>query len=269
MKKVLSAVILIPPFYIWVAYGSSLSFFAVVSVASLIGLLEFYRMIEAAGVNCFKWLGLTASVLLSLSFFLDQSRLSQLLITSAFLAILIYRLFLKDELKAAIQGMAATFFGLFYISWMLSYLILMRGLQRGREYIVFLFLVIWLGDAFAYIFGKAFGVRKLAPRVSPNKTLEGSAASFGGNLLGAVIGKFWVMSDLGLGSSMAIALILGLLGQLGDLSESVIKRGAGKKDSGSLIPGHGGLLDRVDSVLFASPILYYYAEYFLEAKATS
>lgn len=238
-----------------------------VTVAILIGLLEFYRMVEGSGVYCFKWLGLTASMLISLGFFLNESRFSQLLITLAFLAIFIYRLLRKDDPQAAIHGMTATFFGLFYISWMLSYLISMRGLERGREYVVFLFLVIWLGDAFAYIFGKAFGARKLAPTVSPNKTVEGSVASFAGNLIGAVIGKFWVLSDFGLGSAIVIGLILGLFGQLGDLSESVIKRGAGKKDSGALIPGHGGILDRIDSILFTAPILYYYAAYFLEAKA--
>jgi phosphatidate cytidylyltransferase len=135
--------------------------------------------------------------------------------------------------------------------------------NTGARLVLALFLIVWLGDACAYFGGRAFGRRRLAPRVSPNKTWEGLAGNLVGNLGGAAAIKYFVCTDWSLVDATAIALLLGACGVLGDLAESAWKRSAGVKDScfGVRIPGHGGLLDRIDSLALAAPALYAYVHF--------
>jgi len=122
--------------------------------------------------------------------------------------------------------------------------------------VLFLFLIVWGCDSFAYYTGKNFGRRKIAPRVSPNKTWEGTIGGFvGATLIGAAGGTWWLMPELGPVAGAAAGALASTAGQLGDLVESLWKRGAGVKDSGTFLPGHGGFYDRIDSLLFAAPVL--------------
>ena len=149
-------------------------------------------------------------------------------------------------------------FGSVYIGWMLGHLILLRGLECGIALIFFVFLVTWASDTAAYYVGSSFGTHKLAPRTSPGKTIEGAIGGLAGSVVMALVAKFGFMPWLDLRDCLIVGLLLGSIGQAGDLFESRLKRHAGVKDSGTILPGHGGLLDRVDSLIFTTPVFYYY-----------
>ena len=159
--------------------------------------------------------------------------------------------------KGAARGIANGVFVLVFPVWALTHAVLFLGGSQGPIALFYLLLVIWTCDTSAYLFGSAFGKRKLAPTVSPNKSVEGFLAGLVSSLPVSV--AFYYLSSLNWSLSfiMAAGLIIAFAGQLGDLVESAIKRGASVKDSGSLIPGHGGILDRIDSLLFAVPVFYY------------
>lgn len=160
---------------------------------------------------------------------------------------------LKDVLPAL--GMSAA--GLLLIALPLSYMVRLQGLENGRVWLLFTLALVWAGDTLGYFAGRSIGRLPLAPHISPKKTWEGAAANFIGSLLVAAIFSLWL--DVGPIHVVTMAVLANLAGQLGDLLESAYKRGAGVKDSGALLPGHGGLLDRVDALIFAAPVVWVYA----------
>lgn len=161
-------------------------------------------------------------------------------------------------LQGAAAEVASTVFGVLYIALPASYLVAIRGLDSGELWILFLFVMGWANDTFAYYVGRSLGRRRLSPRISPRKTVEGAVGGAAGAMAAA-----WLFAGLaGLPMSPAAAAALSVplaaLAVVGDLSESLLKRSAGVKDSSSIIPGHGGVLDRFDSFLFTTPALYYF-----------
>jgi len=175
------------------------------------------------------------------------------LVVLAFLAA-VAPLFSRVDFASALGGASATAFGVLLVALPATAMCHLR--EYSPRAVLFLFLIVWGCDSFAYYTGKAFGRRKLAPRVSPNKTWEGTIGGLvGATLIGAAGGTWWLLPELGpVGGAIAGALASSA-GQLGDLVESLWKRGAGVKDSGTFLPGHGGFYDRVDSLLFAGPVL--------------
>jgi phosphatidate cytidylyltransferase len=174
----------------------------------------------------------------------------------------------RAPLDRVLPDAAYGLFGLIYIVYPLTLLPLIKAHEDGTGLLVFLFVCVWAGDTLALYIGKNFGRRKLAPRLSPNKTIEGSLASLMGSLLFGM-GVYYLgiyLEDRGYTAlhiaipawqMVLLAIVLNLAAQLGDLLESAIKRGAGVKDSGSMLPGHGGILDRIDALLLAAPVLWY------------
>ena len=166
--------------------------------------------------------------------------------------------FREDNIKTAIDQISFTLFGILYIAGLGGCYLLIRNFEGGNLLILFLFLITWLGDIAAYYWGKNFGKTPLAPIISPNKTVEGAIAGLAGSLIAGLIAGFLFLDHIMIEHCLLVAFICGSIGQLGDLAESLLKRHAGIKDSGNILPGHGGVLDRIDSLLFAGPAFYCY-----------
>ncbi len=190
------------------------------------------------------------------------------LILSGILLLLIAELFRNKG--SAIQNLGSTLLGILYIGAFSSAIIRIREFysdapyyQNGGWIIISIFITLWLTDSAAYFLGSAFGKHKLFPRVSPNKSWEGAIAGFLFSMVTMVVLKAFVLSFLSWIDAVVFGLIIGLFGQIGDLIESLIKRDAGVKDSSNIIPGHGGIFDRFDSLIFSAPIVYLYMYFFM------
>jgi len=153
--------------------------------------------------------------------------------------------------------------GIVYICLYLSFLVTIRNSTDGLLWVFFILLVLWMGDTGAYIVGSMIGRIKLYPAVSPNKTIEGALAGFVFSLATGLAFRAVFLPTISMNHCILLTAGISLIGQLGDLCESVFKRERGLKDSGTILPGHGGILDRIDSLLFAAPFLYYYKAFFL------
>lgn len=163
-----------------------------------------------------------------------------------------------------LKNAAGTILSAVYIGWLFSHLLLLRNLENGWVLILLMLVTTWSTDTFAYFVGIKFGRNKLAPLVSPKKTIEGSL----GGVIGSVFGSFLIYLifnnvDIKLIYILIIGLLAGIIGQIGDLAESALKRLGGVKDSGNIIPGHGGILDRFDSMLFTAPLIYYFSKFII------
>jgi phosphatidate cytidylyltransferase len=180
-------------------------------------------------------------------------------LTLAFSLIALFRL---QEIRQAAAEAALVLMGFLYVPLLLSHLVLIRMLPHGVSWLFLIMVIVMTGDSAAYYVGSSLGKTKIYPAVSPKKSVEGSLGGLAGSVIGAFIAKAVFFPELSPFDCVATALLLGVLGQLGDLFESLIKRSCGVKDSGVIFPGHGGILDRLDSILFAGPAAYYYA-YFL------
>ena len=225
---------------------------------SLLGLAEFYRMALPER----KGAGLAAAFagsLLPLAL-LSHNRTTLLLaLTLSIITFGLVFLFTFRDIKAVAGEVALLFMGFLYVPLLLGHLLLLRGLPMGVQWLFLLSLIVMAGDTGAYYVGCNFGRKKLYPAVSPNKSVEGALGGLAGSIIGAFVAKASFFSSLTVGDCLATALLLGTLGQLGDLFESLLKRSFGVKDSGAILPGHGGVLDRLDSILFAAPAAFYYA----------
>jgi phosphatidate cytidylyltransferase len=287
MTRIISSIVALPILIAVIYFGTSLHFLILLEIAIFIALYEFYRMLERGGEGCYKWAGIAIGILLPIAVFNGSSPYINLLITSSVIIPFVFRIFHgnnpptppfktspsppseggeKGEVKGGQGGfsyIANTILGILYVSLLMSYMILIRGSEyQGRELIFFILIATWMGDTSAYYGGKGLGKHKLAPLISPNKTIEGAVTGLIGSISGAVIAKIWFL-DLDISHTIISGILIAVFGQLGDLGESFIKRNLQVKDSGGIIPGHGGMLDRVDSLLFSSPVFYYYYFYFI------
>jgi phosphatidate cytidylyltransferase len=233
-------------------------FTILVAVWGLLAAYEFYKIVSGK-VPPLVWFGLIWTALFITVPHCTYAHATPVLLTSAVVFSLIW-LLVHPQREGAFLGWAWTIAGILYIGWLLSHLVALRGLDDGRSWVFLALLANFGSDTAAYFAGRALGKHKLAPGISPGKTWEGTIAG----ILGAVIISllFTIPSPLSLPLGYWQAIILGLLisvfGQLGDLVESLLKRNMGVKDSGRLLPGHGGALDRIDSVVFAGVVVYYY-----------
>jgi phosphatidate cytidylyltransferase len=239
-------------------------FLLLVDLIILAGMTEFFRLMEAKGYRPSRLLGYAASVAVSVHVYRGGPALT-LVVTLILLLIMIREIF-RPRVDKAVTNIAVTVLGVMYVGWLASHFVLLRELPGrlgavpdfGARLVFFAALVIWVCDTAAYVVGITIGRRKLIPRVSPSKTWAGA---IGGTLGGALAGWLCAVAFLPFitpFSGALMGLVSAVLGQLGDLVESLLKRDAGIKDSAELIPGHGGILDRVDSLLFSVPVLYYW-----------
>lgn len=235
------------------------AFFISIMALTAAGLYEFFGLIEKKGIHIYKYFGMAIGIIIPLTIFFnfEMSRGWELLfIVVALLSIFILQLKRRDNSQAVV-GISTTFFGILYVSWFLSFLIKIRDFSPGGEfYLLSIILITKSSDIGAYVIGKKWGSHQLLPRISPNKSVEGSLGGLFFSAAAAMLCRpflnfnYLILAALGIG--------LGLLAQLGDLSESLIKRDCQVKDSGRLFPGLGGVLDLVDSLLFTAPVFYFF-----------
>jgi phosphatidate cytidylyltransferase len=230
----------------------------VITLFIIVGLYEFFTMLEKKGLNLYKYFGIGMGTVipLSLVFRFELTRNWELLFIVLALLFLILMQFKRRQNTGVIVDISTTVFGILYVSWFFSFLIKIRYLPGGLGLLVLVLLITKLGDMGAYFVGSSVGRTPLLPRISPKKTVEGAIAGLVFSVLGALITKpFLKFSYIHL---VFLGIFLGLLAQLGDLSESLIKRDCQVKDSGNILPGMGGVLDEIDSILFTAPVFYLY-----------
>lgn len=235
------------------------AFFVLVVISGMFAVGEFYRL--HVGPASWPWWGWAGVAFTGL--FLGSTQWPGLLSERTVLAgtlssALCMPLFSGKPLKDSLLDGMVLIMGVLYVGLSLGYLLLTRAQPDGTMLIFFVVLVTWAGDTGAYIAGKSLGRHALAPIVSPKKTYEGLAGGIVLACLAAVVARAWFLPRFSLVDCLALGLLLTIAGLIGDLAESAMKRHAGFKDSGALIPGHGGMLDRLDSLLFTGPAFYYY-----------
>jgi phosphatidate cytidylyltransferase len=259
-ERLLSVVILLPLFLLLVIYGGKGAFAVLGAAVAAIGLWEFSRMVEgrlgAEGVLVvFGGVGLVG-----LTYFKGVAWLSLGIIF--FLMLLLgIALSQKGEMVERIRKTSSHLLGILYIGGTLSLAVALRKMSGGEGYILLACGIVWAGDTIAFYTGITLGRHPLAPSISPKKTVEGSI----GGLCASILSAPLFARALGIAAPLPMALFLGAVvggvGQVGDLAESMIKRAFQVKDTGNLLPGHGGVLDRIDSLLFALPTLYLWVRF--------
>ena len=257
LKRVLSALILLPVFLAIVLAGPVWLFGATVVLIAAAAQWEFTGMFDRAGFQTHRLVGLGGGIVVTASFALPVSERGAL--TAVLLAVLATGLWRPQGRRVAWEPLVITVFGICYVNWLLGHGVWLRDLPFGKEWVLLLVWVTWLGEAAAYLVGSTIGRHQLARVISPRKTIEGSVAQICVSILAAVVGQAWFFGALPREDAVVVGAMLGVVGQVGDLVESVLKRSVGTKDTGHLIPGHGGMLDRIDSLLFNTPVLFYCA----------
>jgi len=239
-------------------------FFILTLLVGLTALYEFYTMVLPGTSRSELYGGLVLGALVITAGYADvRIGTAGILTTATCMAslMLLFTAYIRMGRRQNVpyERITQLFFGIFYIALLLAFLILLRGLPHGVNLIFFLLFVTWAGDTGAYLVGRSLGSHKLCPRVSPAKTIEGSLGGVACSLLIALVCHMTFIDFFSLVHCLIMALGINVLNQIGDLSESAIKRSCKVKDSGKILPGHGGIFDRIDSLLFAAPFLYYYA----------
>jgi phosphatidate cytidylyltransferase len=250
MTRILTALVLIP-LVVWVVLaGPQWSLLTVMALVGLIAFHEFDTIAAAQGVAKSGWAGMAGG--LALLFTRDPT---WAWVTIVILALALMALELRQtDFSKAMAGAATALLGVVYIFGAWRCALALRGINP--HWLMIALLVSWAGDTAALYVGRAFGRHKLAPRVSPSKTWEGSIGSVAGGVLAAGIYAHFLIPSAPLWLALVVAGAGNIAGQVGDLCESAFKRGAGMKDSGTTLPGHGGWLDRIDSSLFSIPVVY-------------
>ena len=282
VRRLLTAAVLIP-LVLWVVVAGGVVYLATVMAFALLAKREFSRLIEDKGATPLDAMGLGFGAAIVVVAYVGSEYHATILLTASLLGLMVAQL-RKAQIHEALASISGTFFGVFYVSWLLSHAIVLRFFfdsaqlkypteellllgfhpESGIFFMVYVLICVVLCDAGAYFAGRAWGRRKLAPRISPGKTVEGALGGVAAGCLGGVLAKatfdaFWPDLSLALPWRLVIpsALMLSVAGIIGDLVESMLKRDAKVKDAGGLLPGMGGVLDRIDSPLLAIPLMYY------------
>ena len=292
-KRLATAAVLVPPVIYVIAIGGLPYLFTVMAIV-LLAQREFYGLIEDKGARPEVRFGLAAGAALPVVAYLGNEYHATILMTVTLLAVMVLQL-RKARITQALASISGTFFGVFYVGWLMAHAVVLRFFydvvagRRGFEqdpgrltaltglvpdsgifFMLFTLVVVVWCDAGAYFAGHAYGRRKLAPKVSPGKTVEGAIGGILAGILGGAVAKgvfdvFWpaLSASLDWLAVLLFGLALSVVGILGDLIESLLKRDAEKKDTGWLLPGMGGVLDRIDSPLLAIPVMYYMLTFYL------
>ena len=249
-------------------------FLIIAGLAFAAGLFEFFTLTKKLELKADASLGYLGAAVFFVAFLFDApTRFPDLLFltTAVFIiAVFISQTFrFQADFSKMLTGVGATILGVFYVAFLGGFIISTRvGFENSivpnlsTKLLGFFFLILMGSDSGAYFAGRAFGKHKLAPKISPGKTWEGSVGGILASLAFAALAHFWFLPELSLAYALPLAAVMSVVGALGDLAESAMKRGSDVKDAANILPGHGGLLDRLDSLVFNAPILYYFAKFY-------
>lgn len=258
--RLLTSLFFVPLFLLLFDYGSIP---LLIFIAGLIAVFayEFFEILTQRGLEPYFKLGILGSVITAFVMYFTSQTMSLLALTLLTIIISVNELTRKNNDRIIVH-MSSTIFGIIYTGWMGGHILLLRQLSGqyfNSAILVFLALfLIWMNDTWAFFTGTLFGKHKLLPRISPSKTIEGFIGGMIMSLISALIFRHFFTPFIPLIDMIIMTIVAGFVGLAGDLVESAMKRDASVKDASSILPGHGGVLDRFDSVLFALPVLYYY-----------
>jgi phosphatidate cytidylyltransferase len=265
-KRLLTALWGIPLLAAAVWFDAPLPWLTVlVALWGLLAVFEFYKLGEKIKLAPLTWFGLAWTLLFIISPQLNNEYLTSSTLLASGVVISLIWLIARRKQEGAFSSWAWTLGGILYVGFLLSYYVALRGLDDGRNWVFLALVVTFASDSAAYFVGRALGRHKLAPTISPGKTWEGTVGGFIGAIVIALLFTLPTPLQLPIGCGQAVILgvLISLFGQLGDLAESLLKRSTGVKDSGTLLAGHGGFLDRMDSIVFAGVVVYYYVVWFI------
>lgn len=267
MQRLITAAVLIPLLWVMIKLAPTWVFLCVALVVISAACVECYRMFELGGAKPFTLLGLIAGGLLIWSF-LDRPPIIEpaLPLVGLTIGATVLAMWRRPTPQLMLTAVMQTLFPVLFVGLALGYVIRLREVpgDTGSDLLLLLFVCVISSDTAAYYVGRRFGRHKLAPALSPKKTWEGAIGGVTASAAAAIVACVWFYQALPPVHAPVLGVLLGGAGVLGDLAESLIKRACGVKDSSGLLPGHGGLLDRTDSLLFAAPALYYYHVVFLQ-----
>jgi phosphatidate cytidylyltransferase len=265
VKRILTALVAIP-ILLYTVWSSTPYYFAgLAAVATLLALSEFYSIAARAGCNTHNLVGYVAALGVLAAFLFHRPGWTVALLGFAAIGSLALALLRPDEMKTALASASATVFGVAYVAVLLGFLVAVRAIPEpppvniprlAPKLLTLFFALVMMTDTGAYYVGRVTGRHKLAPRISPGKTVEGSIGGLATAIATGPLCKVIFFPEIPLWQAMLLGAVIGTVSQVGDLAESLLKRGSDVKDSSTLLPGHGGMLDRLDSILFCAPILY-------------
>ncbi len=266
-KRLITGIIIVPALIAIIVYPyrwSDIVFLGIIIAVILRGIFEYNRMVFGDEHSLEKFEGLFIGILIPVAAYAGGLLLMSATATFSFLVVFLLFLFRIKSRPSDLTILIKVIFGYMYIAFMMAHFILLRGFENGALWVVFMVVITFSSDISAFYAGKTFGKRRLFPEISEKKTEEGAIGSVVGTIAGCLIFKILFLSELPFVHAIVIGFMGGILGQLGDLCESSIKRVSMVKDSGSLLPGHGGILDRLDSFIFITPFVYYYSILFIK-----
>ncbi len=264
LPRILTIIVTVPVIVACTYYGGW-GFFILVTALALLSLNEFYSLMNKKGYSPSYLVGFIATIFFTwfTTYTLKHPHWEPYatgILTTAIIITFSAGIFLKKAQDSTVNA-SITLLGILYIGWLFSYLILIREMTLHGAYLFFLIIAVWACDVTAYLVGTYLGKVKLSPFISPKKTVEGAVSGLIVAVIAAAI--FSKLIGMSLIHGIILGAVIGIVGQISDLVESLIKRDAGVKDSSHIVPGHGGVLDRMDSFILTAPIMYYYISWFV------
>jgi phosphatidate cytidylyltransferase len=263
LKRWITGIVAVPILFGIITYGGEEAFAILIIFASLVGMEEYNRMAFGQGLTLERVETMVIALFILLAAFDSNLPLLLAVLTFTVLTVLILNLLRIRKQGLDMTNAGRVILGVLYIPLLMAHFILIRRTQSGVLWIFFILVLAFAGDITAYYIGRRFGKHKLLPVVSPGKTVEGTIGLIAGSIGGCLLFRLFLFPIVPVVHVIILGLVGSVVGQLGDLSESALKRAAGVKDSGTLLPGHGGILDRLDCLMFITPFVYYYQDYMI------
>lgn len=262
-RRVVTSALIITLITLVIFFFPNWVFALLASIMIGIALKEFFSLAEKKNIVVYKYFGISIGMLVPIIIFFQKGLEGYFTIEPFFIVIACLFIFVlqftRRDSSQALASIAVTLFGLLYIAWLFSFFVKLKFMPQGALLVSFVVLVTKMGDVGAYFVGGSIGKHSLIPRISPNKTVEGTIGGLIFSVVSAVLSKFY-LPNFPIGHLVVLGLLLGILAQVGDLAESLLKRDCCVKDSGGILSGFGGILDLIDSLLFTAPIFYFYVE---------